>query len=133
VLIRSEDDIAKKYSEKQPGIKVGIWIEQMTTVGAASLNSGNYNGPPLPTPPPSVPGAPAPSNNTLLLVCRAVDLSSVDSAADQEIVYAVDRELKADAVFDPKTVLPSTQISPVDPNGTFTFSITVAPQNPLQF
>jgi hypothetical protein len=35
-------------------------------------------------------------------------------------------------VFDPKTVQPSPQLSPVDANGTFTFTITVSPQNPLK-
>ena len=61
-----------------------------------------------------------------------MDLSGVDSAANNEIVYAVERELKASPVFDPKSVQPSAQISPVDANSTFTFSITVAPQNPLK-
>ena len=67
----------------------------------------------------------------ITLVCRAVDLSGVDSAANNEVVYAVERELKASPVFDPKSVQSSAQISPVDANGTFTFSIMVAPQNPL--
>jgi hypothetical protein len=70
--------------------------------------------------------------NAITLVCRAVDLSGVDSAANNEIVYAVERELKAMPVFDPKTVQPSAQITPVDLNGTFTFNITVTPQNLLK-
>ena len=70
--------------------------------------------------------------NTITLVCRAVDLSGVDSAANNEVVYAVERQLKSAPVFDPKSVQPSAQISPVDANGTFTFSITLAPQNPLK-
>jgi hypothetical protein len=61
-----------------------------------------------------------------------MDLSAVDSAANNEIVYAVVRELKASPLIDPKTVLPSPQISPVDASGTFTFSISLAPQNPLK-
>jgi hypothetical protein len=35
-------------------------------------------------------------------------------------------------VFDPKSVQSSSSISPVDANSTFTFSITVAPLNPLK-
>jgi len=102
-------------------VEAGIWIEQMTTAipgipGAAGTAPGGANE----------------QTNVITLVCRAVDLSSVDSAADNEIVYTVERELKASPMFDAKTVQPSAQISPVDANSTFTFSITVAPQNPLK-
>ena len=79
----------------------------------------------------TVPGATGAPTNPITLICRAVDLSGVDSAANNEIVYAVERELKASPVFDPKAVQSSSSISPVDANGTFTFSIVVAPQNPL--
>jgi hypothetical protein len=72
------------------------------------------------------------TTNALILVCRAVDLSAVDPSANNEIVYAVERELKAAPLFDPKTVHPSAQISPVDANGTITFIISVAPTNALK-
>jgi len=114
VLIRSEDELKKKYGAQKQGMEAGIWIEQMT------LGTAN-------------PGATTGQTNALTLVCRAVDLSGIDTAANNEIVYAVERELKAAPVFDPKTVQPSVQISPVDANGTFTFTFTVSPQNPLQF
>jgi hypothetical protein len=74
--------------------------------------------------------------NAIMLVCRAVDLSGLpgmDSAANNEIVYSVERQLKATPAFDPKSVQTSQQISPVDANGTFTFTVTVTPQNPLKF
>ena len=117
-LIRAEDDVRKKYVVQRPGTEAGIWVEQMTT-GANPYDNG---------------AAPAVSNDQtrpITLVCRAVDLSGVDSAANNEVVYAVERELKASPVFDPKSVQSSAQISPVDANGTFTFSIMIAPQNPL--
>ncbi len=117
-LIRAEDDVRKKYVVQRPGTEAGIWVEQMTT-GANPYDNG---------------AAPAVSNEQtrpITLVCRAVDLSGVDSAANNEVVYAVERELKASPVFDPKSVQSSAQISPVDANGTFTFSIMIAPQNPL--
>jgi hypothetical protein len=113
VLIRSEDDIKKKYVAQKPGMEAGIWIEQMTT---ASPGNAGANA----------------QASSITLICCAVDLSSVDSAANNEIVYAIERELKASPVFDAKTVQPSAQLSPVDVNGTFTFSITFAPQSPLE-
>jgi type IV pilus assembly protein PilM len=125
VLIRSEDEVRKKYAAQKPGMEAGIWIEQMT-LGAAIPVPGDNSGSQS-----AAGGAPG-QNNAITLVCRAVDLSGIDSAANNEIVYAVERELKASQVFDPKTVQPSAQISPVDANGTFTFTITVSPQNPLQ-
>jgi type IV pilus assembly protein PilM len=124
-LIRSEDAIKKKYGAQKPGMEAGIWIEQMT-LGTAAPVAGDNTAPPPPA------GATPDQNTAITLVCRAVDLSGVDSAANNEIVYAVETELKAAPVFDPKTVQPSIQISPRDANGTFTFSITVSPQNPLK-
>jgi len=141
VLIRSEDEIVKKYAAQYAaqhpaqaqGMKSGIWIEQMTMGTAASANPNSYpttgvNGNATQ---PAVVGTPD-QTNTVTLVCRAVDLSGVESAANNEIVYAVERELKAAPVFDPKSVQPSAQISPVDDKGTFTFIVTLAPQNPLK-
>jgi hypothetical protein len=140
VLIRSEDELQKKYGAQKPGMEAGLWIEQMTTGAAASGNPSNPGAIGVPNPPmpgetggaPPVPGGAPGQNSTVRIVCRAVDLSGIDSAANNEIVYAVVRELKASPVFDPKTVEPSAQISPVDANGTFTFSIGVTPQNPLK-
>jgi hypothetical protein len=140
VLIRSEDEIVKKYAAQyaaqhptqRQGMQAGIWIEQMTMGTAASANPNPYLNPSVNSvAQPATGGTPDETNN-ITLVCRAMDLSGVDSAANNEIVYAVERELKAAPVFDPKSVQPSAQISPVDANGTFTFSITLAPQNPLK-
>jgi type IV pilus assembly protein PilM len=148
VLILSEDDVVKKYaaeyaekySGQKQGMEAGIWIEQLATGNTATAGFGGapfpgrtgYPVPPTPGGPPAA--APATvQTNALSLVCRAVDLSSVDSSANQEIVYAVERELKKAPLFDPNSVQPSAQISPVDPNtSTFTFTITVAPRNPLK-
>jgi type IV pilus assembly protein PilM len=123
VLVRSEDEIKKKYSVQKPGMEAGIWVEQMTLGAEAASTTPAAGG---------TSGATPDQNAGITLVCRAVDLSGVDSAANNEIVYAVERELKNAPVFDPKTVQPSPQLSPVDANGTFTFTITVSPQNPLK-
>jgi type IV pilus assembly protein PilM len=129
-LIRAEGDAGKKYAAQRPGTEAGIWVEQMTT--SANLENPGANPP---ANPPNAGATPEASNgqaNFITLVCRAVDLSGVDSAANNEVVYAVERELKASPVFDPKSAQSSAQISPVDANSTFTFSIMVAPQNPLK-
>jgi type IV pilus assembly protein PilM len=124
-LIRAEADVKKKYVTQIPRMDAGVWIEQMTTKpnpgGNATFTSN-----------PSDNGAASGAAQPITLICRAVDLSGIDSAANNEVVYAVERELKASPVFDPKSVQSSAQISPVDANSTFTFSIIVAPQNPLQ-
>jgi len=126
VLIRSEDAIKKKYGAQKQGMEAGIWIEQMTQGNAVPANPGESAGSQPAT------GGALDQTNSLTLVCRAVDLSGVESAANNEVVYAVENELKAAPVFDPKTVQPSVQISPVDSNGTFTFTIVVSTQNPLK-
>jgi type IV pilus assembly protein PilM len=131
-LIRSEGEIKKKLSAQKPNVEAGIWIDQMTTMGnlqTSGMASG-YPGNPNP--------APATDQNqnqigSITLICRAVNLSSVDPSANSEIAYAVESELKACPVFDPKGTQLSGQITPDDSNGTFTFGIAVALLNPLKF
>jgi hypothetical protein len=66
------------------------------------------------------------------LVCRAVDLTSVDPSANSEIAYAVENELKASTnYFKPEGTQLTGQITP-DANGTFTFGVTVTLVNPLK-
>jgi type IV pilus assembly protein PilM len=71
------------------------------------------------------------TNSVITLVCRAVSLTSIDSSANSEIAFAVKHELEECPAFDPKATQFIGQISPDDPNGTFTFGITVTLLNPL--
>jgi type IV pilus assembly protein PilM len=134
VLIRSEDDIKKKLSAQRAGVEAGIWIEQLT-IGAAQTPATGPGGTPLPVPNPgesNTPGTAAnPAANTITLICRAVNLSSVDSAANTDIAYAVLKAFQEDPLFDPKATQLRGDITPDDTTRTFTFGITVGLQNPL--
>jgi hypothetical protein len=141
VLIRSEDDIKKKLSAQRAGVEAGIWIEQLT-IGAVQTPATGRGGIPMPVPNPGgsdTPGAAAnpvamannPAANTITLICRAVNLSSVDSAANTDIAYAVLKAFQEDPLFDPKVTQLRGDITPDDVTGTFTFGITVGLQNPL--
>ena len=146
VLIRSEEDIKKKLSEKKTGVEAGIWIEQMTTLPDLQTAGGDTAPAPMPMPgygnfPGPRPAAEAPSPDAaaagapglaINLVCRAVDLSNVDPSANSEIAYAVEKQLQACPIFDPKTTQLTGQITPDTATGTFTFGITVMLQNPLK-
>ena len=146
VLMRSEDSIKKKLSAQKPNVEVGIWIEQLTSAPGLQ-GSVAQAGPMVPVPVPTGPqepggAAPTPPPATdaaavmqppVSLVCRAVNLSAVDSAANSEIAFAVESELKACPVFDPKTTQLTGQITPDDSNGTFTFGLSLMLQNPLKF
>jgi hypothetical protein len=123
-LMRAENDVQKKYAAQNPKVEAGIWVEQMVTMGslattgpggASAMQATAGNG----------------QTNSIVLICRAVDLSTTDSAANNEIVYAVEQELKASPMIDAKSVQSSAQISGVDANSTFTFNIVLAPLNPL--
>ncbi len=151
-LLRSEDDIKKKLSAQKPGVDVGIWVENMTS--AASLGSVGAS-PAAPMPGmgmpgemprgdnPMPPGVPAPvdagqsananTNNAVTLLCRAVNLTSVDPSANSEIAYAVESEIKKSPLVDPKATQLTGQITPDDSNGTFTFTVSVTPVTPLNF
>jgi type IV pilus assembly protein PilM len=141
-LISSEEDVKKKLSAQKPGVEAGIWIEQMATLGAGQTAGGQivstspfansrYNNN-TPATPAATTAAAADPSATITLLCRAVDLTSVDSAANGEIAYAVENQLKACPIFDPKTTQLAGQTSPVDVNGTFTFGVTVVLLNPLK-
>jgi hypothetical protein len=136
-LISSEDDVKKKLSAQKPGVEAGIWIEQMTTLPVAGqgnfgAQSPAYNANPRGNG--AMPAATTTSDDSvpITLICRAVDLTGVDSAANGEIAYAVENQLKACPIFDPKTTQLAGQTSPVDANGTFTFGVTVTLLNPLK-
>jgi type IV pilus assembly protein PilM len=137
-IIRSEDDVKKTLSAKKPGVETGIWIEQLTmgdmqtaVIGPGASHVSN----PVPNPNPAangVPPAAAPNPaSTITLICRAVNLSSVDSAANADIAYAVLKAFQEDPLFDPKATQLRGDITPDEANGTFTFGIIVGLQNPL--
>jgi type IV pilus assembly protein PilM len=134
VLIRSEDDVRKKMSEKKPGTEAGIWIEQMTTL--PDLQSGGVAAAiPTPTSNPEggTPNPDAAAGGTpISLICRAVDLSNIDPSANSEVAYAVETQLKACPIFDPKTTQLTGQITPDSASGTFTFGIMVTLTNSLK-
>jgi hypothetical protein len=120
-FIRAENDVQKKLSVQKPDVQVGIWIEQMTTMGGGNnpqQSSGGGQG---------GPGGPGTTQAgaSMLLVCRAVSLNTVDASANSDIAYAVQTELQACKCCDPKTTTLAGQISSDDPNGTFTFGVNV--------
>jgi len=132
-LIRSENDVVAKLSKQKTNVQAGVWIEQMTTMGTPPppVNPDNGNGAPPPAPD-GMSGAAPGEIDTISLVCSAVSLAGLDPSADQEIAFAVEDELKKCPAFDPRTTQISTQISPVGPDDTFTFGVTVSLQNPFK-
>jgi len=131
-LIRSENNIKAKLSAQKPGVEAGVWIEQLTSAG--SLGSMSAGGPDAAANAATDANgaAHAGDNSVITIVCRAVNLTSVDPSANSEIAYAVETELKACPVFDPKTTQLTGQMTQDDSTGTFTFGVTVTLLNPLQ-
>jgi type IV pilus assembly protein PilM len=159
VLIGAENNVQKKLSAERPGVQAGIWIEQMTTMpqaGPANIpgmnNPGPFGGAPGMVGPgrfnqmAGAPGMPPNTMNTtqtgqsqtnqpgvITLVCRAVSLSKVDPAANADIAYTLEGELKASPYFDSNATQLTGQINPEDASGTFTFGVTAVLKNPLNF
>ena len=73
------------------------------------------------------------TNNVITLVCRAVNLTGLDPSANSEIAYAVENEIKNSPLVDPKATQLTGQITPDDATGTFTFTVSVSPLNPINF
>ncbi|HEU5396335.1 MAG TPA: hypothetical protein VFV81_04155, partial [Verrucomicrobiae bacterium] len=128
VMIRSEHDVQKQMSEKRAGTEAGIWIETMT-VGSPTLN------PNAAAPPATSAGGAAPDpNSTINLVCRSINLTSVDPSANSEIAYAVEKQLKSSTnYFNPTATQLTGEITSDESSGTFTFGVTVTLANPLKF
>jgi hypothetical protein len=131
-LIRSEISVKKKLSVQKPGVESGIWIEQM--ISAPNLMGASTTGPngAPPGTQQTQPGMVS-TNSAIVFTCRAVDLKNVDAAADTQIAYTVESEIKNSPLVDPKATALVGSIVPDDSNGTFTFTINVAPANSLNF
>jgi type IV pilus assembly protein PilM len=136
-LIRSESDIKKKLSAQKPGVDVGIWIEQMTSsanlAGGGSVPVGPGVPPPMGIPPAQQNTDQSGTTNAITILCRAVNLTSVDPSANSEIAFAVESEIKNSPAVDPKATQLVGQITSDDANGTFTFTMSVTPLTPLNF
>jgi type IV pilus assembly protein PilM len=148
VLIRAENDVQKKMSAQRAGVQAGIWVEQLITltptgsVPNAAAGSPPWAGPTangfnggMPGNPvnPMASAAQTQTNQSgaITLICRAVSLSKVDSAANSGIAYTLENELQASSYFDPKATQLTGQIDPEDASGTFTFGISAVLKNPL--
>jgi hypothetical protein len=57
----------------------------------------------------------------------------LDPSANSEIAYAVENEIKSSPLVDPKATQLTGQITPDDATGTFTFTVSVSPLNPINF
>ena len=151
-MIRSEVNIKKKLAAQSPGVEAGIWIEQMTASSSlATAGAGNaarvlpgqpgMDAPPVAPPdqngqPAAAPdqgGTPAADANSIAVVFRAVNLTSVDPSANSTIAFAVESEIKASPLVNPKTTQLVGQITPDDSNGTFTFTMNVVPLKQVNF
>lgn len=150
-LIRSEEAVKKKLSVQRPNLDVGIWIEQMNSapkLAASAPVPGGMPGmgmpgmpgmPGMEMPPPMDPNAaPAPGqpppgqDNMILLVCRAVSLASVDPSANNAVAFAVEAEIKASPLVDPKATQLVDQVTPDEATGTIMFKVNVMPRKPLK-
>ena len=135
-------------SAQRAGVQAGIWIEQlitMTPTGSvpnavagsppwAGPTANGFNGG-MPGNPVNPMAGPAQTqtnqSGAITLICRAVSLSKVDSAANSGIAYTLENELQASPYFDPKATQLTGQIDPEDASGTFTFGISAVLKNPL--
>jgi hypothetical protein len=116
-------------------VQAGIWIEQMNTMSMAanSTTASGYGAPQMGGQNPSDQSSQTNQPGAITLICRAVSLSNIDPSANSEIAYAVENELRNSSYFDPKATQLTGQISTDDSSGTFTFGVSVALKNPLNF
>jgi type IV pilus assembly protein PilM len=92
---------------------------------------GEPGGAPPPPADPNQAGA-VNTNAVITLVCRAVKLVGVD-VTDSQIAFAVENEIKASPMVDPKATSLVGNIVSDDVGGTFSFTLNVQPIKPLNF
>jgi type IV pilus assembly protein PilM len=116
---------------------VGLWIERCVTDPDANASAGNAQSqyqyqpdrlhPPVPAP---APGTPPPAiGSSIYLFCRGVDLTATNSSANRDIANEFINELHDSKFFDTPQ-LPDRFDQ--DPNGTFTFGVTLKLKRPLK-
>ena len=153
-MLRAEAGVKKKLAAQNPAVETGIWVEQMIAVplpGTDPAGNGPIPVPRLPSggemPPEFAPMNPngrargssgvaentVAETNVITLVCRAVNLTSVDPSANSTIAYTVENEIKASPMVNPKTTQLVGQITLDDANGTFTFIVNVTPLKSMKF
>jgi len=154
-MIAAEQDAMTKLAASHPGVEIGVWVEQMTSPGSG--DSGGQAGgqsalpapPPMfggpgmmfpggmrpgfmpggpPAPAPVAPGAPTPTTNNIVLLCRAINVSQEDNG---RIADAVESALKNNPIFDPKTALTGSISQDAD-NNTFTFHVNLLLAKPIK-
>jgi type IV pilus assembly protein PilM len=112
---------------------VGLWIERLVTdpdAGTSSAGAEAMRRPGAP-PPPAAAGA---AGSSIYLFCRGVDLTTTNTSgnlsANRDIANEFINELRDSKLFDNQAQAPD-RIDP-EPNGTFTFGITLKLKRPLK-
>lgn len=86
----------------------------------------------------SAPAAPASKGSTndistIKVLCRAVNLTRLSPSANGDLAFAVEKELKASPLLDPKETKLSGQLETVDQSApTFSFEVTLKLKKPMK-
>jgi len=125
VLIRAEEKTAEKiYNDSHVQTPTGIWIDRL----ALGTNPGEI------MPQPAEGGGAHAPESVINIVCEAVDLTYLSPSAKQDIVFALESELKACPLFDSAGTqlnsMPGITENPT--KGTFTFGATIILKQPLK-
>ena len=68
----------------------------------------------------------------ITLICKAVSLTAINSAANTDLAFAVENALRASPMFDPKATSLQGQIGADEPDGTYTFGVNLVLVKPLE-
>jgi type IV pilus assembly protein PilM len=116
-----------------------IPVEMQMRMDPRRLMERSQMAPPPPPPPTDQSGQTAggPDTNSITLICRAVSLLRTvgPDANNKDIAFVVRDQIASLPMVNPDAKLTQLvgEISPDDPNGTFTFTLNVVPANPLKF
>lgn len=66
------------------------------------------------------------------LICRAVSLTTIDSGANTALAFALESALRASPMFDSQATSLQGEIGADEPDGTYTFGVTLVLKKPLE-
>ena len=86
----------------------------------------------MPMTSPAAGGGGASKGPKITLICRAVSLTAINSAANTDLAFALENALRGSELFDPKGTSLQGQIGADEPDGTYTFGVNLVLKNPLE-
>jgi hypothetical protein len=112
-----------------------LMMERYGLIARGSAGAATGEGESAAATPAAKPSTPASTNEiaTINVKCRGLNVKRFSPTANVELVYAVEKQLQANPIFDAKETKLSGEIENVDENAvSFSFGVTLKLKHPMK-